>query len=190
MNVDPAQFEAALLNLVVNARDALGDRGRITVQTRQIQVKAGEAPAVAPGDYICVSVSDHGSGRDPGVMGRVFEPFFTTKAEGAGTGLGLAMAYGFVAQSGGHIDIDGVPGAGTTVRLFLPRSTASESAALDATGPAPQGGNEHILVVEDDAAVRDSVCTMLGQLGYRVRSAGDAQSALDMLRQGVPADLV
>ncbi|HEX8884152.1 MAG TPA: response regulator, partial [Noviherbaspirillum sp.] len=97
---------------------------------------------------------------------------------------------GFVAQSGGHIDIDGVPGAGTTVRLFLPRSTASESAVLEAASPAPPGGNEHILVVEDDDAVRDSVCTMLGQLGYRVRSAGDAQAALDMLRQGVPADLL
>ncbi len=191
--VDRDQLQNVILNLAINARDAMDGVGSVDITLDNLTLAAGDLrsrPDLAAGDYVVLAMKDSGAGITPEVRERAFEPFFTTKAEGAGTGLGLAMAYGFVAQSGGHIDIDGVPGAGTTVRLFLPRSTASESAALEVTGPAPQGGNEHILVVEDDDAVRDSVCTMLGQLGYRVRSAGDAQTALDMLRQGVPADLV
>jgi CheY-like chemotaxis protein len=191
--VDRDQLQHVILNLAINARDAMDGVGSVDITLDNLALGAGELrsrPDLAAGDYVVLAMKDSGTGITPEVRERAFEPFFTTKAEGAGTGLGLAMAYGFVAQSGGHIDIDGVPGAGTTVRLFLPRSTAPESAVLDAASPAPQGGNEHILVVEDDDAVRDSVCTMLGQLGYRVRSAGDAQAALDMLRQGVPADLV
>jgi CheY-like chemotaxis protein len=191
--VDRDQLQNVILNLAINARDAMDGVGSVEITLDNLTLAAGDLrsrPDLAAGDYVVLAMKDSGTGITPEVRERAFEPFFTTKAEGAGTGLGLAMAYGFVAQSGGHIDIDGVPGAGTTVRLFLPRSTALESAALDTASPAPQGGNEHILVVEDDDAVRDSVCTMLGQLGYRVRSAGDAQTALDMLRQGVPADLV
>lgn len=191
--IDRDQLQNVILNLAINARDAMDGVGSVDITLDNLTLAAGELrsrPDLAAGDYVVLAMKDSGTGITPEVRERAFEPFFTTKAEGAGTGLGLAMAYGFAAQSGGHIDIDGVPGVGTTVRLFLPRSTASESAAAEAAGPAPQGGNEHILVVEDDEAVRDSVCTMLGQLGYRVRSAGHAQAALDLLRQGVPADLV
>jgi PAS domain S-box-containing protein len=191
--VDRDQLQNVILNLAINARDAMDGVGSVDITLDNLALAAGglrSRPDLAAGDYVVLAMKDSGTGITQEVRERAFEPFFTTKAEGAGTGLGLAMAYGFVAQSGGHIDIDGVPGVGTTVRLFLPRSTEPESVALDAAGPAPQGGNEHILVVEDDDAVRDSVCALLGQLGYRVRSAGDAQTALDMLRQGVPADLV
>lgn len=191
--VDRDQLQNVILNLAINARDAMDGVGSVAITLDNVTLAAGglrSRPDLAAGDYVVLAMKDSGAGITPEVRERAFEPFFTTKAEGAGTGLGLSMAYGFVAQSGGHIDIDGAPGAGTTVRLFLPRSTAVESAAPEPVAAPPQGGNEHILVVEDDEAVRDSVCAMLGQLGYRVKRASDAQAALDMLRQGVPADLV
>src|SRR5690606_33845337 len=120
VSVDPAQFEAALLNLVVNARDALGDSGRVSVHTLTCPVAAGEVPELAPGDYICITVSDNGSGMSQDVMERVFEPFYTTKPVGKGTGLGLSQVYGFARQSGGSVRLTSTPGKGTEVRLYLP----------------------------------------------------------------------
>jgi CheY-like chemotaxis protein len=124
------------------------------------------------------------------VRERAFEPFFTTKAEGVGTGLGLSMAYGFVAQSGGHIDIGSAPGEGATLRIFLPRADLPEAEPATPASQQVSGGSEHVLVVEDDESVRASVCAMLEGLGYRVRSAVDAEQGLRLLHDGVPADLL
>lgn len=187
VHVDPAQFEAALLNLVVNARDALGDRGRITVQTRQIQVKAGEAPDVAPGDYICVSVSDNGSGMDPEVMGRVFEPFFTTKPVGKGTGLGLSQVYGFARQSGGGVKIASTVGRGTEIRIYLPvlAVEAGETPAREAPTPRPEQSvaGRRLLLVEDDVGVAAIALELLRSMGMDVSTAETAPAALAALER-------
>lgn len=187
VNVDPAQFEAALLNLVVNARDALGDRGRITVQTRQIQVKAGEAPDVAPGDYICVSVSDNGSGMDPEVMGRVFEPFFTTKPVGKGTGLGLSQVYGFARQSGGGVKIASTVGRGTEIRIYLPvlAVEAGETPAREGPTARPEQSvaGRRLLLVEDDEGVAAIALELLRSMGMDVTTAETAPAALAALER-------
>lgn len=187
VNVDPAQFEAALLNLVVNARDALGDRGRITVQTQQLQVKAGEAADVAPGDYICVSVSDNGSGMDPEVMGRVFEPFFTTKAVGKGTGLGLSQVYGFARQSGGGVKIASTIGRGTEIRIYLPAlaAEAGETPAREtaATPMVEAVAGRRLLLVEDDEGVAAIALELLRSMGMEVTTAETAPEAMAALER-------
>ncbi|MCC2957493.1 PAS domain S-box protein [Massilia sp. IC2-477] len=191
--VDVAQVENALLNLAINARDAMEGSGRMTIEATNAVLDDLYCRAhgdVIPGQYVMLAVSDTGCGMPPEVANRAFEPFFSTKEEGKGTGLGLSMVYGFVKQSGGHVKIYSEIGQGTTVKLYLPRSTAAE----EPLGPVEQqqavGGSETILVAEDDEAVRATVVEMLSGLGYRVLKAPDAASALAVIDSGVPIDLL
>ena len=186
VNVDPSQFEAALLNLVVNARDALGDRkgGKITVQTMACTVQPGEVPELNAGDYVCVTVADNGAGIDPEVLTRVFEPFFTTKAIGKGTGLGLSQVYGFARQSGGGVRVASTVGRGTEIRLYLPpldQLHALEAASREPS-PYPQVATRRILLVEDDAGVAAIALELLTAMGMDVASADTAPRALEMLK--------
>ena len=191
--VDTAQVENALLNLAINARDAMDGHGKLTIEAGNAFLDddyAGRHVDVVAGQYVMVAVTDTGCGIPPDIIEQVFEPFFTTKPEGQGTGLGLSMVYGFVKQSGGHIKIYSEPGHGTTVRIYLPRTRQSEDVETDIeTGPAT-GGEETVLVVEDDEEVRGTVVDMLCDLGYRVLKAKDAQSALAIVESGVPIDLL
>jgi PAS domain S-box-containing protein len=185
VSVDPSQFEAALLNLVVNARDALGDKGRITVQTQSCSVEAGEVTDLAAGDYVCVTVSDNGSGMPPEVIARVFEPFFTTKAVGKGTGLGLSQVYGFARQSGGAAHIASTVGRGTTIKLYLPPLAEDGVAAVDA-GPGEahaMKAGRRLLLVEDDASVTVVALELLEGLGLEVRAVETAPQALELLKR-------
>ena len=189
---DPTQIENTILNLAINARDAMPDGGKLTLEVANAYLDDAYAAAhaeVTPGQYVMLAVSDTGSGMPPEVQARVFEPFFTTKPEGKGTGLGLAQAYGFVKQTGGHIKIYSEPGHGTTIKLYLPRTRRERDLPDDATRQPARGGTEHILVVEDDESVRAAVVDMLTDLGYRVSRAGDAESALALLETEKP-DLI
>jgi CheY-like chemotaxis protein len=145
---------------------------------------------VTPGQYVMVALTDTGTGMQPEVRERAFEPFFTTKPEGQGTGLGLSMVYGFVKQSGGHVKIYSEPGHGTTVRIYLPRVRQEEDLETHVEAGPAKGGKETVLVVEDDEDVRSTVVEMLGDLGYTVLKARDAQSALAIVESGVPIDLL
>ena len=191
--IDPAQVENAVLNLAINARDAMDGQGRLTVELGNAQLDADYARGhdeVAPGQYVMLAVSDTGSGMAPAVVERVFEPFFSTKSEGKGSGLGLSMVYGFVKQSGGHVAIYSEVGEGTTIRLYLPRAMASEDVEVAVDTIAATGGSETVLVVEDDAEVRDTVVALLTDLGYRVLKAVDAASGLAVIESGAPIDLL
>jgi len=191
--VDPNQVENAILNLAINARDAMPDGGKLTLEAANAYLDDAYAALhgdVTPGQYVMLAVSDTGSGMTPEVTARVFEPFFTTKPEGRGTGLGLAQAYGFVKQSGGHIKIYSEVGEGTTVKIYLPRTRRAQDAADAASQQAVQGGNERILVVEDDEGVRAAVVDMLTDLGYRVQRAENAEAALKLLEGGAQVDLL
>ena len=191
--VDRDQLQNVILNLAINARDAMNGIGSLAIRLDNTSLADGSQvsrPDLPAGDYVLLSIQDSGEGMTPEVRERAFEPFFTTKAEGVGTGLGLSMAYGFIAQSGGHIDIVSAPGEGTTVRMLLPRADLPEAASAAPVDGQVVGGDEHVLVVEDDESVRASVCAMLEGLGYRVRSAGDAEQALALLQGGMPAELV
>ncbi|KQW82336.1 PAS fold family protein [Brevundimonas sp. Root1279] len=184
VSVDPAQFEAALLNLVVNARDALGDHGRVSVQTRVCSVAAGEVPELPPGQYVRISVTDDGSGMSPEVIARVFEPFYTTKPVGKGTGLGLSQVYGFARQSGGGVQARSKPGAGTEIRVFLPPLLTHElpEAAASSAAPRPMAAGRRLLLVEDDPSVAAVARELLEGLGLEVRSADSGPHALEILR--------
>ena len=191
--VDPSNVENALLNLAINARDAMDGRGKLTIEAGNAVLDSTYArlhPDVSPGRYVMLAVTDTGSGIPPEIVDKVFDPFFSTKPEGKGTGLGLSMVYGFVKQSGGHVKIYSEPGEGTTIRLYLPRSAESEDelVALD-SGPIA-GGTETILVAEDDKGVRETVIETLTDLGYRVLQAPDAKSALAIVESGIPIDLL
>ncbi|WP_273289739.1 CHASE3 domain-containing protein [Methylorubrum populi] len=179
---DAAQLESAVLNLALNARDAMPGGGRLTIElgnTVLDQEYARHHAEVVPGDYAMVAVSDTGHGMTPEVVARVFEPFFTTKPDGKGTGLGLAMVFGFVKQSGGHVKIYSEPGEGTTVKLYLPRAAGVAAAALRSSAPVElPRGSATVLVVEDEAAVREIACAILSDLGYRVLEAADGEEAL------------
>ena len=191
--VDPTQLGNALLNLAINARDAMPDGGKLTIEVNNAALDDEYAAGhleVAAGQYVMLAVTDTGSGMPPEVMARVFEPFFTTKPEGQGTGLGLSQVYGFVKQSGGHVKLYSEPGEGTTVKLYLPRSRKPEEAAQQAPSGRVEGGNETVLVVEDDAEVRGAVVDMLGELGYRVLRAEHAEAALTVLGSGAQVDLL
>jgi len=183
VSVDPAQFEAALLNLVVNARDALGDSGQVSVQTRTVAVEAGEIPELTAGSYICISVTDNGAGMSQEVMERVFEPFFTTKPVGKGTGLGLSQVYGFARQSGGSVRVTSAPGEGTEVRLYLPPLAVSGAAETEATADQVMAmtAGRRLLLVEDDAGVAAVAQELLEGLGLEVRTAENAPEALERL---------
>jgi signal transduction histidine kinase/CheY-like chemotaxis protein len=180
---DVSQLETAVLNLALNARDAMSDGGRLTIELANKVLDEEYARAhteVAPGDYVMLAVSDTGHGMTPEVMGRAFEPFFTTKKEGSGTGLGLSMVFGFVKQSGGHVKIYSEAGEGTTVRIYLPRAIGGKVPDRQ-HGRAPvdvRRGSATLLVVEDDAAVREVACTILSGLGYNVLEAGDGEEGL------------
>ncbi|GJE07957.1 Sensor histidine kinase RcsC [Methylobacterium jeotgali] len=179
---DPAQLESAVLNLALNARDAMPGGGRLTIELGNKVIDAAYARAhaeVRAGDYAMVAVSDTGHGMTREVLARVFEPFFTTKPDGKGTGLGLAMVFGFVKQSGGHVKIYSEPGEGTTVKLYLPRAIGGATAGPRTSTPVElPRGSATILVVEDEAAVREVACTILRELGYRVLEAGDGEEGL------------
>ena len=191
--VDRNFLENALLNLAINARDAMQGQGRLTIEAGNASLddaySLGHAE-VTPGQYVMIAVSDTGCGMTDDVVQKVFEPFFTTKPEGHGTGLGLSMVYGFVKQSGGHIKVYSELGQGTTVKLYLPRSVDAEHATEPLTLIPSLGGSETILVVEDDAQVRETVVDVLTDLGYKVLKASDAQSALAVVESGVPIDLL
>lgn len=191
--VDPGNVENALLNMAINARDAMEGQGRLIVEAANVVLDTDYVTtheAITRGEYVMVAVSDTGSGMSTEVIEQAFEPFFTTKPEGRGTGLGLSMVYGFVKQSGGHVEIASVPGQGSTIKLYLPRSGQAEEALSDAEATPAIGGNEMILVAEDDEHVRETVVAMLSDLGYRVLKSKDAQSALSIIESGMPVDLL
>jgi signal transduction histidine kinase len=194
---DSSQLEDAILNLAVNARDAMPNGGRLVIETCNVHLDedyASQNSDVAPGDYAAIIVADSGTGMSPEIVAHVFEPFFTTKEVGRGTGLGLSMVYGFVKQSGGHVKVYSEIGHGTTIKLYLPKATEHQAAG-DRNVPAPasagpQSQGETILVVEDDPAVRKMAVSILENLGYRVHQASDGRSALDILRGSEPIDLL
>jgi PAS domain S-box-containing protein len=191
--VDANQLENVILNLAINARDAMEQGGRLSVTTANEVVDEAQAstvPDLGAGEYVVVAVSDTGHGMSQDVIARAFEPFFTTKREGEGTGLGLSMAYGFAKQSGGHISLDSRVGQGTTVRLYLPRSHETEVTLPRPSSSPVEGGSETILVVEDDLAVQAAVVDMLQALGYKVLRANDAQAGLTIVQSGVHVDLL
>ncbi|HUK58651.1 MAG TPA: response regulator [Stellaceae bacterium] len=192
--VDPAQLESAITNLATNARDAMHKGGRLIIGTRNVRLDADYASEhvdTRPGDYVMVEVSDTGSGIPPDIVGRIFEPFFTTKEKGRGTGLGLSMVFGFIRQSGGHINVYSEPGEGTTFRLYLPRD-AQEVAAAPAETAAVRtvGGGETILVVEDNAKLLATVVKQLSGLGYRLFTAEGPAAAMAIIDEGAPIDLL
>ncbi|WP_137130243.1 PAS domain-containing protein [Rhizobium sp. FY34] len=191
--VDPSNVENALLNLAINARDAMDGRGRLTIELGNAYLDdhyAQNAFDVEAGQYVMLAVSDTGCGMPQEVLARAFDPFFTTKPEGKGTGLGLSMVYGFVKQSGGHINIYSEPGSGTTLRIYLPRSMEAEDVMAEESGGIVVGGTETILVVEDDEAVRDITVSMLADLGYNVLKARDADGGLAIIESGASIDLL
>ena len=191
---DPNQLESALLNLAINARDAMPDGGKLTIATANARLDGvtADTPALAPGDYICIDVTDTGTGMSAEVAARAFDPFFTTKPIGQGTGLGLSMIYGFARQSNGHVTIDSKLGQGTSIRLYLPRHhgdvAAARASAVKAAEHAATG--ETVLVVEDEPVVRGVILEMLGEQGYRTLEAVDGPSGLRILRSHERIDLL
>ena len=195
VKVDPGQFEQVLLNLAVNARDAMPEGGSLTITTERVELDLGSARLHGlrgAGDYVMISVADTGAGMSPETRARAFEPFFTTKEEGKGTGLGLATVYGIVTQSGGEVTVYSEPGHGSTFRVYLPRVTeTAEPAEPTVITPAPARGAEAILLVEDDAAVRAMVAEVLDLHGYSVLVAASPAEALDIAeRHSQPLDMV
>jgi len=181
VRVDPGQVEQVVMNLVVNARDAMPKGGRLTVETADAvldDVALADSPDARPGAYVMLSVSDTGTGMSTEVRARIFEPYFTTKDVGKGTGLGLSTAYGIVRQSDGHISVSSEQGLGTTFRIYLPRSEAPVQSAIDAGGDKMPDGTEHILLVEDDASVRRLSKELLVRLGYSVTEAASGRAGL------------
>ncbi|MCA6111896.1 PAS domain S-box protein [Bradyrhizobium cenepequi] len=191
--VDPNQLVTAILNLALNARDAMPDGGKLVLETGTVLLDETYAKLqgdVRPGRYAMIAVSDTGTGIPSDIIDKVFNPFFTSKGPGKGTGLGLSMVYGFIKQSAGHIKIYSEEGHGTTIRMYLPPA-ASATATIEPTlAPKLEGGNETILVVEDDKLVRDYVLTQLHSLGYATLDAANAAEALAITRAGRPFDLL
>ena len=189
-HVDPSLLETALLNLALNARDAMADGGILRIETQNIEEEESVA-GCSPGSYVRLSVADNGSGMPPEVRDRVFEPFFTTKEVGKGTGLGLSMVYGFVRQSGGHIAVESAPGAGTTVALYLPATTQEPDAEQDTieTQAVPTG-SERVLVVDDNEDLLNVTSAMLSTFGYHVSCANNGAEALRTLQSDQPFELL
>ena len=191
---DPSQLESSILNLCVNARDAMPDGGKLTVESANTSLDDDYVrlhPGVAAGQYVMIAVTDTGSGMDPDVAAKAFDPFFTTKAAGKGTGLGLSQVYGFVKQSGGHLKLYSEPGQGTTVKIYLPRHygearTAPAAQAAESERP----GSGAVLLVEDEESVRSVVAANLRELGYEVVEAPNAREALAELANGRTFDLL
>jgi PAS domain S-box-containing protein len=186
---DPSQLESALVNLALNARDAMPRGGRLRIEAREVQldVADGDLPA---GDYLVFSVTDTGFGMSQDVLARAFEPFFTTKTSGKGSGLGLSIVYGFVKQSGGHLSVHSRLGYGTRIDLYLPAARPDAGRAAPAELRAPTGGNETVLVVEDEPEVLRIAVAFLASLGYRTLTATNAAEALDVLDQDIHVDLL
>jgi PAS domain S-box-containing protein len=192
--VDPSQLSTAILNLALNARDAMPDGGKLVIETRNVHLDEGYASMhndLTVGDYVMIAVSDTGTGISAENIEKVFDPFFTTKEVGKGTGLGLSMVFGFVKQSGGHIKIYSEVGHGTSVKIYLPRSIGPGQSA-EGTTPLAQvaGGNETVLIVEDDALVRKYVIAQIASLGYSTLEAANAGDALKIIDDDVPIDLL
>jgi len=187
VKVDPIAIKQVIMNLAINARDAMPGGGTLTIETANVELdEAGAArhADVKPGSYVMLAVSDTGTGMDPETRARIFEPFFTTKEQDVGTGLGLSTAYGIIKQSGGHIDVDTAIGKGTTFRIYLPRSRRGPGAASPQEAvPEVRGGSETILVVEDEEVVRGLARRALERYGYRVLVAADGEQALRLARQ-------
>jgi len=199
IQVDPGQLTNAVLNLAINARDAMPGGGRLHIEARNLTLDAAYAarhPDVIPGDYVQLTVGDTGCGMAPEVIERAFEPFFTTKELGAGTGLGLSMVYGFIKQSDGHIRIHSQVGAGTTVELYLPRYTSKGATSLSASrseitpDETRLRGREAVLLVEDDPDIREFVARTLVGLGYAVRESANGREALTWLATEPAPDLL
>jgi PAS domain S-box-containing protein len=191
-HVDRTQLETALINLCVNARDAMPRGGKLRIATRNVSIDAARAarhPEAEPGQYAMLTVSDTGTGIPRENLRRVFEPFFTTKEVGKGTGLGLSMVYGFIRQSNGYIEIESEVGKGTTFKIFLPRSHGQPAEEGRPASTLPRG-NERILVVEDNDAVREAVVQQLRSLGYQVSSAAGSLEGLAQIRKGQHYDLL
>jgi nitrogen-specific signal transduction histidine kinase len=189
--VDKSELELALINLAVNARDAMPEGGRISIAAENVQLDADEAPEGSAGDFVALSVTDTGSGIPADLLTRVVEPFFTTKGPDKGTGLGLSQVYGFVKQSTGHVKIESNPRVGTTVRLYLPRAPGSAGlAGATPTGERQYRGDECVLVVEDDHGVRDFAVSVLREFGYHVLEAANGEAALELLAATAGIDLL
>jgi CheY-like chemotaxis protein len=192
--VDSAEMENALLNLLLNARDAMPQGGVISVETRNVHLTQGYSEGhnrVEPGDYVMIRVSDTGVGMSEDVLARAVEPFFTTKPVGKGSGLGLSMVYGFAQQSGGGVFIDSAPGQGSSIRLYLPRSAAAPEEDDNAARLEPtHGDGETVMLVEDDPDVRAFTATALANLNYRTIEARDAMQALRLIEGGADIDLL
>lgn len=188
--IDPNQLNNVLLNLVINARDAMPDGGTLTIRAANVGHGDALPPEVQAGDYVLLEIADTGQGMPPEVLRRAFEPFFTTKPTGQGTGLGLSMAYGFVKQSGGEIVLRSEPGQGSSVCIYLPRTSAAPARVEQQDQLPLAGGLETVLVVEDEHDVRSSTCGILSALGYQVLEAQDATEAVAIIEDGHHVDLV
>jgi signal transduction histidine kinase/CheY-like chemotaxis protein len=191
--VDANQLQNAVLNLAINARDAMEGSGKLTIEIANAYLDdeyAAQHAEVIAGQYVMIAVSDTGSGMTPEVIARAFDPFFTTKPEGKGTGLGLSQVFGFVKQSGGHVKIYSEIGHGTTMKLYLPRSRAAQETDRPTMSAPAEGGSEAVLVVEDDEGVRAAVVDLLSDLGYAVAGANGAEQALEFLRANPRVDLL
>ncbi|PMU12443.1 MULTISPECIES: PAS domain S-box protein [unclassified Pseudomonas] len=196
VSTDVSQLENGLLNLVINARDAMPDGGELRIETANVYLDSSDINTLEPvkaGDYLMIAVSDNGTGMTPSVLAKAFDPFFTTKPIGQGTGLGLSMIYGFAQQSGGHVSLFSLPGQGTSVRLYLPRlhNAEPENVLMPVTSEAPAAiAGETVVLVEDDPAVRMLVLDLLKELGYHAHEAEDAKTALPLLESDLRIDLL
>jgi CheY-like chemotaxis protein len=198
VSCDPAQLESALLNLAINARDAMPGGGVLEIATAERKLAADQLPDTdaQAGDYVEIEVTDNGVGMSRDVLSRVFEPFFTTKPTGQGTGLGLPQIYGFVKQSGGFVRIESIPGEGTSVRIYLPgceppaNPATEDRPAIDCIDSAGAAHRAKTLVVEDQTEVRTQIADALNEIGHTVMEAGDGTAALKLLESGEPLDLL
>ncbi|MCC2980834.1 PAS domain-containing protein [Sphingomonas sp. IC4-52] len=191
--IDPGQIENAILNLAINARDAMEQGGRLTIEANNAFLDdeyCRQHDDVTPGQYVMIAVTDTGSGIPRDIIDQVFEPFFSTKPEGKGTGLGLSMVHGLVKQSGGHVKIYSEVNEGTTIKLYLPRAVEDEDLITDTSAAPVRGGSETVLVVEDDDEVRETAVALLSELGYHVLKSRDALSALNVIESGIAIDLL
>ena len=191
----PTELESALLNVCINARDAMPEGGQLTIGTEDIELSRRTSrgqEGAAPGDYVAISITDTGKGMPPDVMERAFDPFFTTKPLGQGTGLGLSQVYGFVRQSGGVVRLESAPGKGTTVHILLPQHAVATVAEGVGAAPAPHaaGPGRAVLLVEDEDIVRSIAAERLRELGYRVLEAADGPAALQLLDGGAQVDML
>lgn len=190
---DANQLENALLNLAINARDAMPDGGQLSIETHNMSLVDKDVPGLSvqgKQDFVAITVRDTGTGMTPEVIEKVFDPFFTTKPIGQGTGLGLSMVYGFAQQSGGAADVKSAPSRGTAITLYLPRSVEDASATVVHRPPVPEGGGESVLVVEDDPSVRLLVVEVLKDLGYSATEAIDGEKAILALGKDTRFDLM